>query len=369
MATQTDIINALRLINTSGIGAVAYYRMIATHGSEQAALAALAAIGRTSWSIERARQEIELCAAQGIKILLYNDPEYPSVLKNISDYPPVLYVKGNPQALNLPRNIAIVGSRAASSNGCRIAARIAEELAQHQIGIISGMARGIDSAAHCGALTAQGGLTVAVLGTGVDVIYPDENHNLYEQIAEHGCVISEFPLGTSGLAANFPRRNRIISGLSQGVLVVEAGLKSGSLITADYAIKQGKMLFAVPGTPDVSRSSGSNFLIKKGAVLADCADDILLALKQHPTQSFMQNSQAQQKVLVFADNDVKFSKNEKENDIDSPLAEFLTVDGVDIDELIRLTGQNSSTVANQILELELSGVVRRISGNKIALIK
>ncbi|MBR4105996.1 MAG: DNA-processing protein DprA [Alphaproteobacteria bacterium] len=369
MAASTDIINALRLISTSGIGAVGYYRLVAEHGSEQAALDALAAIGQTFWSIERAKQEMELCAAKDIKILLYTDHEYPSLLKNINDYPPILYVKGNPQALNLSRNIAIVGSRAASSNGCRIAARIAEELAEQQIGIISGMARGIDSAAHCGALTAKDGLTVAVLGTGVDVVYPSENQNLYEQIAEHGCVISEFPLGTSGIAANFPRRNRIIAGLSQGVLVVEAGLKSGSLITADYAIRQGKMLFAVPGTPDVTRSSGSNFLIKKGAVLADCAADILSALKRHPASSFMQNSQAQQKVLVFANNDVKFSKNEKKNNIDSPLAEFLTVDGVEIDELIRLTGQNPSAVAAQILELELGGIIRRTSGNKIALIK
>lgn len=366
MAEQNEIINALRLINTSGVGAVAYHRLVEQHGSEQAALSALCAIGRQIWSIERAQQELKNCADNGINIILYTDTEYPEILKNIDDFPPILYVKGNIQNLCYERSIAIVGARAASPNGCHIAERIAEDLAENNVCIISGMARGIDSAAHYGALSASNGKTIAVLGTGVDVVYPPENQNLYEHIAQNGCVISEFPLGTIGNASNFPRRNRIIAGLSQGVLVVEAGLKSGSLITANYAIKQGKLLFAIPGTPDISRSSGSNHLIKQGATLVDCANDVLSALTKGKKQSFSKITHPQQKVLVFANNDVKFSKNEN---INSPLAEFLTVDGVDIDELIRLTGKNAAELSAEILNLELEGVVRRISGNRVALIK
>ena len=226
------------------------------------------------------------------------------------------------------------------------------------------MARGIDGAAHSGALMANLGSTVAVLGTGVDVIYPFENKDIYERIAQRGCIISEFPLGTQGNTLNFPRRNRIIAGLSQAVLVVEAGMKSGSLITADLAIKQGKTLFAVPGTPDVSRSSGTNYLIKKGAYLAEGAKDIIPYLKED--HNLPQKLRPQQKVLVFANNDVKFSENVS---VKSSLVDFLSVDGVDIDELVRLSGMSASALAAEILELELNGVVRRLSGNKIALAK
>ena len=362
---ETDkIISALRLINTPKIGAVAYFKILNKYGNEDDAISALEKIGRTPWSIERAQLELENCYSAGIDIIPYSDEQYPVILKNISDPPPLLYVKGNIKALHFSRSIAIVGSRSASINGRHLAEEIAHDLANKDVCIVSGMARGIDASAHHGALTSDIGSTVAVLGTGVDVIYPPENRELYNQIAEKGCIISEFPLKTLGSPTNFPRRNRIIAGLSQAVLVVEAGLNSGSLITAQHAMKQAKPIFAMPGTPDFSHSSGSNMLIKKGAYLVENAMDIWPHLQK--SKILPPNITPKQKVLVFPNNDVKFSKNEN---IDSSLVDFLTVDGVDIDELIRLTGKTAAELFALISELELGGVVRRVSGNRIALIK
>ena len=364
MADIEDIVSALRLINAERVGAATYYNLLNEYGSEQQAIEALLNIGRGVWTKEQALQEIKNCQDNSIDILLYKDEQYPVRLKQLSDCPPVLYVKGDVSALNFAKTVAIVGARSASINGCNLAKRIASELAESGVCVVSGMARGIDGAAHSGALMANLGSTVAVLGTGVDVIYPFENKDIYERIAQRGCIISEFPLGTQGNTLNFPRRNRIIAGLSQAVLVVEAGMKSGSLITADLAIKQGKTLFAVPGTPDVSRSSGTNYLIKKGAYLAEGAKDIIPYLKED--HNLPQKLRPQQKVLVFANNDVKFSENVS---VKSSLVDFLSVDGVDIDELVRLSGMSASALAAEILELELNGVVRRLSGNKIALAK
>ena len=230
------------------------------------------------------------------------------------------------------------------------------------------MARGIDTSAHKGAMYAKDGLgvTVAVLGTGLDIIYPEENKELFEQIGINGCVISEMPLGTLASAKQFPRRNRIIAALSEAVVVVEAGLKSGSLITAEFAQEQGKTLFAVPGTPGESRAEGANMLIKKGAKLAENAADILPFLKGNKNLSSEKKTTAKQKVLVFENNDDNFSKqkNKPQNWVD-----FLTVDGTDIDELIRISGLDAQTMAAEILEKELAGFVRRCPGNKVALIR
>jgi len=368
VAESSEIISALQLINTPGIGPSSYFKLIEEYGSEEVAVSALLKSGKHPWSVEQAQTELSTCQANNIKIILHTDTDYPQQLKSLSDYPPLLYLKGNLETLKFNRSIAIVGSRSASVNGCKIASHIAQELAQQNVCIISGMARGIDTAAHCGALSTSGnqGSTIAILGTGIDVIYPPENKQLYENIAVNGCILSEFPLSTQGNTINFPRRNRLIAGLSQAVLVVEAGLKSGSLITADFAMKQGKPLFAVPGTPDVSKSSGSNLLIKKGAHLADCAQDIFPFLKAIFPGDFPKKVKPQQKVLVFANNDVNYSSNDK---TDSSLVDLLTVDGVDIDELIRLTGKSAAALSAEISELEISGIIRRLSGNRIALIK
>ncbi|NQT23051.1 MAG: DNA-protecting protein DprA [Candidatus Omnitrophica bacterium] len=222
-------------------------------------------------------KEIELIEKLGIKVITIDDKEYPSNLKHIYNPPKVLYVKGK----IVPKDhysIAVVGARKSSTYGRETAARLARELAEKSITVVSGMARGIDTYAHRGALE-SGGRTIAVLGCGINIIYPPENKSLMEEISKSGAVISEFPINTPPLRRNFPMRNRIISGLSFGVVVVEAAEKSGSLITASLALEQGREVFSVPGRVDTRLSRGTLALIKEGAKLVENVDDILEEVK------------------------------------------------------------------------------------------
>ncbi|SHJ96304.1 DNA-processing protein DprA [Paramaledivibacter caminithermalis] len=223
--------------------------------------------------IEYINKYKERLLSNKVKCIIKSDILYPERLKNIEKPPRILYVKGNiiQEDCNA---IAIIGSRRCTSYGKNIAYRFAKEMAGYGITIISGMAYGIDSAAHRGALDG-GGRTIAVLGCGVDICYPKNNVNLMKKIIENGAVISEYSLGTQPRPGNFPTRNRIIAGLSKGVLVVEAGLKSGTLITIDYALQQGKDVFAIPGNINCSVSKGTNKLIKEGAKPVTCVEDIL----------------------------------------------------------------------------------------------
>jgi len=224
-----------------------------------------------------AEKEIELCAQKGIDFLLYSDRDYPAMLKEIADPPLLLYKKGT--LIENDRNaIAIVGTRHPSFYGRNQAKRFAQELAARGLTIVSGLARGIDQVAHDGALYISYGRTIAVMGCGLDVIYPKENEDLFQRILERGAVFSEYPLGTPPLPENFPRRNRILSGLSYATFVVEAHSRSGSLITAHQAVEQGREVFALPGPVDQLTSRGTHQLIKEGACLAETPEDILLAL-------------------------------------------------------------------------------------------
>ncbi len=369
MANTETITAALRLINTPKIGPKSFYDLVEANGSIEKALAFLEKDEKHNpWSLEQASQELIKAKQLGIELLLYFDDDYPQMLKNLPSPPPVLYVKGRLDALNMAKNVGIVGARAASVNGRKTAARIACHLAENDVCIISGMARGIDTSAHKGAMYARDGLgvTVAVLGTGLDIIYPEENKNLFAQICTNGCAISEMPLGTLASAKQFPRRNRIIAALSEAIVVVEAGLKSGSLITAEFANEQGKTLFAVPGTPGESRAEGANMLIKKGAKLAENAADILPFLKGNKNIVRPKKTTAKQKVLVFENNDDNLSKHKNQP---QSWVDFITIDGTDIDELIRISGLDAQTMAAEILEKELDGVVTRCPGNKVALIR
>jgi len=372
VASKEQIIAALRLINTYKIGAKKFYQLVENYGSVIAAVDFVSAKGKYKpWSNEQAEIELRKVEAIDAKIILYSDDEYPAILRNYNNAPPLLYVKGNITALNFDSSIAIVGGRAASINGRKTAAKIAKELTEEGVCIVSGMARGIDASAHKGAMFAKNetGSTIAVLGTGIDIVYPPENKDIYEQIQQNGCIISEFPIGTKAVASQFPQRNRVVAALSEAILVIEAGINSGSLITAQFGSEMGKTIFAVPGTPGESRSQGANYLIKKGAVLVEMSADILPFLKGNKKGEKVQKKQAIQKVLVFENNDVNYSEQENEQNIkDDSLISFLTVDGVSVDELIRLTGKDTSTIAMEILELELSGIVERRSGNKVALI-
>lgn len=374
MAAENKILDYIQLINSANIGPVTFYKLLRQYGSAEAALAALPA-GRRTFSRSAAQKEFELARRQNIRLLAFDDPEYPENLRAAEDAPPVIYVRGQINCLRQPLSLSIVGARNASLNGRKLASQISCELTSQGIMIVSGMARGIDTAAHKGAMFAlnRSGNTVAVLGTGIDIAYPAENQKLCEQIAGQGAVISEFPLGTEPSAGNFPRRNRIVSALTDGTLVVEASLHSGSLITARLALEQGRDVFAVPGFPTDERSAGPNKLIKDGAFLVENAEDILNVLSADARRKIPQTPRPVQTDLFVKPLD-KESKTADIPDTASPdretdILSLLTPAGVYVDELIRVSGLDSAAVSLRLLELEMEGRIERQVGNKVALIK
>lgn len=275
-------------------------------------------------------------------ILTLADSAYPPALLEIADPPNVLYVRGNPGLLKR-RALAMVGSRNATAQGLQTAESFAQALANQGLSIISGLALGIDAAAHRGALAA-GGTTVAVIGTGADRIYPARNQELTRDIATHGAIVSEFPLGTPPLAANFPRRNRIISGLALGVIVVEAARKSGSLITAHLAVEQGREVFAIPGSIHSPLARGCHQLIKQGAKLVETASDVLEELGAAPTaESPPETTEAAP---------------------DDPLLAALGHDPCSLDELAERSGYDTEQLLAELLLLELAGLISTLPGNR-----
>ncbi len=374
MAAENKILDYIQLINSANIGPVTFYKLLRQYGSAEAALAALPA-GRRTFSRSAAQKEFELARRQNIRLLAFDDPEYPENLRAAEDAPPVIYVRGQINCLRQPLSLSIVGARNASLNGRKLASQISCELTSQGIMIVSGMARGIDTAAHKGAMFAlnRTGSTVAVLGTGIDIAYPAENQKLCEQIAGQGAVISEFPLGTEPSAGNFPRRHRIVSALTDGTLVVEASLHSGSLITARLALEQGRDVFAVPGFPTDERSAGPNKLIKDGAFLVENAEDILNVLSADARRKIPRTPRPVQTDLFVKPLD-KESKTADIPDTASPdretdILSLLTPAGVYVDELIRVSGLDSAAVSLRLLELEMEGRIERQVGNKVALIK
>lgn len=277
----------------------------------------------------------------GHTILTLADPDYPPALLEVPDPPTVLYLRGDPRLLTGP-GIAIVGSRNATAGGIRTAAAFATALAGHGLTVISGLALGIDAAAHRGAL-AGAGATLAVIGTGIDRIYPARNRDLALAIAEKGLVVSEFPLGTPPLAANFPRRNRVISGLSRGVLVVEAALQSGSLITARLAAEQGREVFAVPGSIHSPVAKGCHRLIREGAKLVETAADILEELG---IEGSLQPTAALQ----------------TDQETSDPILAALGHDPCSLDDLAGRTGLPADRLLTELLALELGGRVAPLPG-------
>lgn len=373
MADKKEIIDWIQLINTENIGPITFYKLLEKFGSAENALLNLPNKYKV-FPRSSAQKELEHALSKNVHIILYKDSNYPINLKELEDAPPLIYVLGNLSILQNPLSLSIVGARNASTNGRKIASRIAFELTNNEVMIISGMARGIDSAAHKGSMYAnnQNGCTIAVLGTGVDVVYPKENQELYEQIKVQGAIISEFPMGTEPQANNFPRRNRIVSALSLGTLVVEATINSGSLITARLALEQGKDIFAIPGSPNDARALGPNKLIKDGAILVDSADDILniMNINNHHQIKQIQkvnkpdlfNCSIDKPERTVIQDEIKLEKK-------GNLTDYLDHDGVYVDELIRMTNMNASEILLELLELEMSGIIERQAGNKVALIK
>ena len=294
------------------------------------------------------------------------DPLYPRNLLNIYDYPPFLYVKGSlcPEEIC----VAIVGSRLASAYGRYVTEKLSRELALKGITIVSGLARGIDAAAHRGALAGKG-RTIAVLGCGLDIVYPPENEELAADIAAHGALVTEFPFGTPPNAPNFPARNRIISGISLGVVVVEAGEKSGSLITARIAAEQGRSVFAVPGAIESAGSRGTNRLIKQGAKLIENVEDIL---EEILPQAGLPPVVPERPPLFSAPEAVpentKTTPAPHSGDVgglgetESKLLSFITQEPVDVDTLIARSGLTAHEVQSGLLVLALGGIIRQLPG-------
>ena len=304
-------------------------------------------VERASPLLDRARDLCLRAAQSGIGVLAWNDPLMPLALMAISDAPPALWYRGSLDCLTQPA-VAIVGSRAASSVAIETARRLATDLAALGITVISGLARGVDSAAHRGAL--ETGRTVAVLGSGVDYIYPSEHKELARQITTDGLVVSEYPPGTPPLHFHFPMRNRLISGLSRAVVVIEASDKSGSLITASCAAEQGRDVMAVPGNVLSGRNKGGHALIRDGAKIVECADDIVAELGLGWTAP--------------DDRAAKASNNGSTSSEDPVLRRMDTACAYDVDALAEACGLDAPRLLPLLAELELRGLVRRVGGGR-----
>jgi DNA processing protein len=297
--------------------------------------------------IDEARSVRRRAEEAGIRALAWNDPAFPSLLAAISDCPPLLWYRGDLASLDAPM-VAIVGSRAATSVSLDAAARLAADLAARGVTVVSGLARGVDSAAHRGALTK--GRTIAVLGSGVDYIYPSEHKPLAAQIADTGLVVSEYPPGTAPLPLHFPMRNRLISGLSLAVVVIEASEKSGSLITASCALEQGREVMAVPGNVLSGRNRGGHALLKDGAKIVETADDILEGLGWDPAADRSPGDET--------------SASGTRGSVD-PVLKAMAVDHpYDLDALARNSGMDVRRLLPRLIELELAGLVRREGGGR-----
>lgn len=302
-------------------------------------------------------QTLAWVAQENNYVITLGDEDYPQSLLSIADPPVLLYVKGRPAFLNMP-TVAIVGSRNASAQGMLNADRFAQNLSEAGLTVVSGLALGIDTGAHTGAIKSvqQGcaGSSIAVIGTGLDIVYPAANRALAHQIAEVGCIISEYPLGTPAIAHNFPRRNRIISGLSLGVLVVEAAAQSGSLITARSALEQGREVFAIPGSIHSPLAKGCHQLIRQGAKLVESAQDILEELRWQSTDSKNTHSSGVQ-VATSNLSDPKLQS----------LLENMGHEALSVDQLIVRTGLPVSSVQAALLNLELQGQIETLPGGQI----
>jgi DNA processing protein len=299
--------------------------------------------------------------AQSFKTLTINDSGYPSLLKNISDPPTPLYMDGTLDPLET-QLVAVVGSRHATPYGLRIARHLAGELARLGFVIVSGLARGIDAAAHEAALS-TGGRTVAVLGCGLDVVYPPEHGRLRAAIAESGAVVTEFDLGTPPRSAHFPRRNRILSGLTLGVVVVEAAEDSGSLITARLALDQGREVFAVPGPIDVLTSRGTHALLKQGAKLTETVDDIVEELLPQLDTSRLSAVKEKHARPRPVHNRMAYELSQEQRTVYAVMDE----QPLTIDEVTERASLDTAVVTTALLELELKAAVRQVPGQRYQL--
>ncbi len=351
----------LRLARSPNVGGVTFHALLSRFGTAEAALAELPRLVRRGGGDTRpiptnddAEKEIGRLARLGGRFVASIEPEFPRALAALDGAPPIISILGNPALLEREM-VAIVGARNASALGRKFAGQLAADLADAGLVVASGMARGIDSAAHEGALA---GGTCAVVAGGIDYIYPPENAKLYERLRAEGLIVSELPVGLVPQARHFPRRNRIISGLSRGVIVVEAAEGSGSLITANYALEQSREVFAVPGSPLDPRAKGTNRLIREGATLTETAADVLAVLSPIIGREFREPDHPPFTLTETSDAEC--------DRIRTALDEALGPAPVEIDELVRQTGATPAALQTLLLELELAGRIARHPGNKVS---
>ena len=377
-AAPDDLLDALRLIRTEGVGPQGFRRLLARFGSAAAALDALPRLAREAGrpsppaipGADAAARECDQLARLGGRFLRFGAPDYPKLLALLADAPPLLACLGDPAAL-ATRAVALVGGRNATANGIVVAETLAADLAAAGIAVVSGLARGIDAAAHAGALGT--GRTVAVVAGGLDHPYPAEHAALQARIAEAGAVVAEMPLGTQPQARHFPRRNRIVAGLALGVVVIEAALRSGSLITAQLAQDAGREVFAVPGSPLDPRSRGANDLIRQGAVLTETAADVIDNLPDHPARQGLARAPlfaraASREPPPGAAAEPDDAPAEAVAEARSQVAALLGPAPTAVDDLLRRCQLSAPAVLAALLELELAGRIETLPGQRVALL-
>ena len=365
--SDNERLDRLQLIRSQNVGPATFFALMNKFGNAADALSAAPELSRRGGRKRAIRlaardaveAEIEALYQLGGKLFALGEPDYPAPLAAIADPPPLIQVLGNVSLLKRDC-LGMVGARNASAAGRRLARDLAVDLGSRDLVIVSGMARGIDTAAHQGALLTG---TIAVVAGGVDVTYPRENQPLYEELIDNGAVIAEQPLGTQPIARHFPPRNRLISGLSLGVLVVEAAPRSGSLITARMALEQGRELFAVPGSPLDPRYRGTNGLIRDGAVLTETAEDIMNNLQNMKTSLGRQSY-----IHKIPQQPIDIKVQLEDSQAQSIILGLLGPIPVSIDELLRECQLSHAVMVTVLLELELAGRLERHPGNRVSLV-
>lgn len=363
----TKVVDALRLIRSERVGPMTFFQLVKYCGSVTRALEMAPEMSRRGGRKKpivitpKAEAERELAALTqfGAQVLLYGEETYPRLLQFVGDAPPLITVRGHPHVFAHTKQIGMVGARNASTNGCIFAKKLAGELGAAGYTVVSGLARGIDTAAHRGALASG---TVAVIGGGIDNIYPPENAKLYDEIAATGAIISELPFSAQPHARSFPGRNRIIAGMSIGTVVVEASLKSGSLITANFANEYGRDVFAVPGSPMDPRCTGTNKLLREGATMVETARDILSNLSPVGELPL-----AEPPGFQFGEHTPTLPEEDILRDARDAVLQALSYSPTQLDDVLVATGLTPHLLMAVLLELELAGRLERLSGGRVTL--
>lgn len=368
---EQEKIDWLRLARTETVGPITFHRLMARYKTPAAALDALPILTKNKpiriCTSAAAEQELNILSKHKGQMIFAGDQNYPLALTSLEDAPPVLSVLGNVALLN-QQSIALVGSRNASLNARKLAHKMASDLGKAEMIVVSGLARGIDTSAHEGSLSTG---TIAVVAGGVDVIYPKENTDLFHKIVENGAIISECAWGMQPLAQHFPKRNRIVSGLSVGTVVIEASLRSGSLITARMAAEQGRDVMAVPGFPLDPRSEGTNALLRDGVTLVRHAEDVMEQIGSFLKPKIRTEQISFTEIVGLNENgfsEAAANDSFSPENIYSLILPELSSTPVEVDELVRTCNLKSSDVQGTLLEMELEGIIQRLPGNRVCLI-